>query len=112
MKKMNIFQDIVHSLSGVLAVSSRPFIVLFLSFFVTIALSSSSIEPILNPVLFFSIVLTTLLLVGYLSFMININPARQKLAFFLTRVNTTNEYFSRAEARCMKRCRAPFFRFR
>ena len=125
--KLNIFQDIqhfyVHSLSSILAVFTRSVFViscLLLSFFVlTTTLLSPidnaiviNIDPIINTGLLFSLVFITLLLVSYLSVMMNNNPARQKMAFFLSRVNTPNEYFSCAEARCTKRCRAPFFRFR
>ncbi|QKK78820.1 putative transmembrane protein [Marinomonas primoryensis] len=119
MKKLNIFQDIlhfsVHSLSSALAASMRPFITvscLFLCFFVFTTLFSSSVEPILNSGLLSGLALITLLLVSYLSLMININPARQKMAFFLTRVGAPYGYSYRAEARYTKRCRAPFFRFR
>ncbi|WP_441852084.1 hypothetical protein [Marinomonas polaris] len=123
---MNKFQDIlhhyVHSVSSILADYLRPAIAascLFLSFFVlTPALFSISnlsvinIDPILNAGLVYSFVFTTLLLVSYWSVMTNINPARQILAFSLFRVFAPNERLNRAEARCMMRCGAPFFRFR
>jgi len=104
MNKLNIFQDILHFClyrpSSVLTAFLRLFIVvffLFLSVFVlTTTLFSSSadlqavinIDPILNSGPFSSLVLIALLLVSYLSVMTNINPARQKLAFFLFRVGT------------------------
>ncbi|MGO2510421.1 MAG: hypothetical protein ACTH6W_00995 [Marinomonas polaris] len=126
MDKLNKFQDIlhhyVHSVSSILADYLRPAIAascLFLSFFVlTPALFSISnlsvinIDPILNAGLVYSFVFTTLLLVSYWSVMTNINPARQILAFSLFRVFAPNERLNRAEARCMMRCGAPFFRFR
>lgn len=126
MDKLNNFQDIlhhyVHSVSSVLADSLRLFVAvscLFLSFFVLIVAPFSvdnpnviNIDPILNAGLVFSLVFITLLLVSCWSVMANINPARQKLAFSLFRVFAPNEQLSRAEARCMMRCGAPFFRFR
>lgn len=126
MNKLNKFQDIlhhyVHSVSSILADSLRPAIAascLFLSFFVlTPALFSISnlsvinIDPILNAGLVSSLAFTTLLLVSYWSVMININLARQKLAFSLFHVFAPNEQSSRAEARYMMSCGAPFFRFR
>lgn len=126
MDKLNKFQDIlyhyVHSVSSVLADSLRPVAAvsyLFLSLYVLIAAPFSvnnqsviNIDPILNAGLVYSFVFTTLLLVSYWSVMTNINPARQILAFSLFRVFAPNEQLDRAEARCMKRCGAPFFRFR
>lgn len=126
MDKLNKFQDIlhhyVHSVSSVLANSLRLVVAvscLFCSFFVLIAAPFSvdspnviNIDPIFNAGLVSSLVFITLLLVSYWPVMANINPARQKLAFSLFRVFAPNEQLSRAEARCMMRCGAPFFRFR
>ncbi|MGO2353842.1 MAG: hypothetical protein ACTH58_03785 [Marinomonas foliarum] len=123
---MNNFQDILHhcmhSVSSVLADSLRPVIAvscLCLCFFVFTAAPSSvdslgviSVDPIIKTGLPLSLVFTTLLLVSYWSVMTNINPARQILAFSLVHVFAPNEQSSRAEARRMLRCRAPFFRFR
>lgn len=126
MDKLNKFKDILHHylhlVSSILADSLRPAIAvscLFLSFFILVSTPTSidshgviNIDPILNTGLVFSFVFTTLLLVSYWSVMTNINPARQILAFSLFRVFAPNEQLSRAEARCMMRCGAPFFRFR
>lgn len=126
MDKLNNFQDIlhhcVHSVSSVLADSLHSVAAvscLFLSFYVLTAAPFSvnnqsviNIDPILNTGLVYSLVFTTLLLVSYWSVMTNINPARQMLAFSLFRVFAPNEQLNRAEARCMMRCGAPFFRFR
>jgi len=126
MDKLNKFQDIqhhyVHSVSSVLADSLRHAATvscLFLIFFLLIAAPLSvdnqsviNIDPIFNAGLASSLVFITLLLVSYWSVMVNINPARQKLAFSLFHVFAPNEQPSRAEARCMMRCGAPLFRFR
>ena len=126
MDKLNNFQDIMHhylhSVSSILAASLRSVIAmscLFLCFSVLLVTFSSvdnhkviNIDPILNTGLFSGLVFITLLLVRYWSHMININPARQKLAFSLFHVFAPNERPNRAEARCMMRCGAPFFRFR
>lgn len=126
MNKLNKSQDILHHymhlVSSVLAKFLRPAIAvsfLFLSFFTLIAapyfidnLGVISSDPIIKAGLLFSLVFTTLLLVSYWSVMTNINPARQKMAFSLVYVIAPTEQASRAEARCIMRCRAPFFRFR
>jgi hypothetical protein len=126
MDKLNKFQDIlhhyVHSVSSVLADSLRSAVAvfcLFFSFFALIVAPFSidnqdviNIDPIFNAGLASGLAFITLLLVSYWSVMTNINPARQKLAFSLVHAFAPNERPSRAEARCMMRCGAPFFRFR
>lgn len=125
MDKLNQFQDILHhyvnSVSSVLATFLRPIFAVqpFISWLLLLAIISSignqtviKIDPIFNAGLLSSLVFISLLMVSYWFVMTNINPARQQMAFSLLHVFAPNEQLSRAEARCMMRCGAPFFRFR